>query len=280
MIYLKHNGIKTKIHINNYKALRKILGEYVPENDLANILHQLQFASLEERMSIFDKYITDTKRCEQLKVVFQLDPIKVSYSDAKENKLDLPEEYMGIYKMAEGLSYITNNEVYFDPQDLHSIETIDNFALRFRTTDGVALGDGGEYSNYAKRWNDKIQSFWSVASGVEAIERNSPEIDFDEIQRKIALCSMDATPNFILKVLKELEEMGECVVFKGKVKNVGKAIKQVRKEFSHIAIIGKNEENGESIKIKAIDGEGDFEMESPNNTKLMKEDIDDLREEI
>ena len=70
------------------------------------------------------------------------------------------------------------------------------------------------------------------------------------------------------------------LLLRGKVKNVGKAIKQVRKEFSHIAIIGKNEENGENIKIKAIDGEGDFEIESPNNTKLMKEDIDDLREEI
>ena len=229
-------------------------------------------------MAIFDKYITDTRRGEQLKNVFQLDSVKISYSDAKTNKLNLPEEYIGIYKMAEGLSYITNNEVYFDPQDLHSIETIDNFALRFRTTDGIALGDGGEYSNYAKRWNDKIQSFWSVASGVEAIERNSPEINFDEVQRKVALCSMDASPNFILKVIKELEEMGECVVFKGKVKNVGKAIKQARKEFSHIAIIGKNEENGENIKVKAIDGKDDFEIESPNNAKLIKEDMDDLKQ--
>lgn len=231
-------------------------------------------------MAIFDKYITDERRCEQLKNIFQLDSVKISYSDAKANKLNLPEEYMGIYKMAEGLSYITNNDVYFDPQDLHSIETIDNFAIRFRTTDGIALGDGGEYSNYAKRWNDKIQIFWSVASGVEAIERNSPEINFDGVQRKVALCSMDATPNFILKVLKELEEMGECVVFKGKVKNIGKAIKQARKEFSHIAIIGKNEENGENIKVKAIDGDDDFEIESPNNTKLIKEDMDDLREEL
>ena len=249
-------------------------------DDLASVLYRLQFASLEERMSIFDNYITDTRRCEQLKTIFQLPPVKVSYSDAEENKLNLPEEYMGIYKMAEGLSYITNNEVYFVPQDLHSIETIDNFALRFRTIDGIALGDGGEYSNYAKRWNDKIQNFWSVASGVEAIERNSPEISFDEIQRKIALCSIDATPNFILKVIKELEEIGECVVFKGKIKNVGKTIKKARKDCSHIAIIGKNEENGENIKIRAFDGEDDFEIESPNNIKLMKDNIEELREEI
>lgn len=231
-------------------------------------------------MLIFEKYITDTRKCEQLKRVFQLEPVKISYNDSKENKLDLPEEYMGIYKMAEGLSYITNNDVYFDPQDLHSIETIDNFALRFRTTDGIALGDGGEYSNYAKRWNDKIQSFWSVASGVEAIERNSPEINFGEIQRKIALCSMDATPNFILKVIKELENMGECVVFKGKIKNVGKAIKQVKKDFSHIAILGRNEENGDNIRVRAIDGLDDFEIESPNKASSIEQNIDDLREEI
>lgn len=243
------------------------------------MLHQLQFASIEDRMLIFEKYINDERKCEQLKRLFQLDIIKVSYKDIKDNSLNLPEEYMGIYKMAEGISYITNNEVYFDPQDLHSIETIDNFALRFRTIDGVALGDGGEYTSYARRWNDRIQSFWSVASGVEAIERNSPEINFNEVQRKIALCSIDATPNFILKVIKKLEDMGECVVFKGKIKNVGKAIKQVKKEYTHIAILGSNEENGENIRVRSTVGDEDFEIESPNKKTLTKQDIDDSREE-
>lgn len=81
-------------------------------------------------MQIFERYIVDKAKCEQLKQLFMQDAMLVQYSDMKDNKLNLPEEYMGIYKMGEGLSYITNNDVYFDAKDLHSIETIDNFALR------------------------------------------------------------------------------------------------------------------------------------------------------
>ena len=220
-------------------------------------------------MQIFERYIVDKAKCEQLKQLFMQDAMLVQYSDMKDNKLNLPEEYMGIYKMGEGLSYITNNDVYFDAKDLHSIETIDNFALRFRTQDGIALGDGGEYTKYAQRWNNKIQSFWSVASGVEAIERNSPEMQFEDIKRKIALCSIDATPEFVLKVIKELENMGESVSYKGNIRNVGKAIKKVQGEYSHIAILGSNEENGENIRIKSISGGESFIIESPNKKKII-----------
>ena len=221
-------------------------------------------------MQIFEKYIVDEAKCEQLKQLFMQEAMLVKYKDMKDNKLNLPEEYMGIYKMGEGLSYITNNDVYFDAKDLHSIETIDNFALRFRTLDGIALGDGGEYTKYAQRWNNKIQSFWSVASGVEAIERNSPEIQCEEVKRKIALCSIDATPEFVLKVIKALEDMGESVSYKGSIKNVGKTIKKVQDEYSHIAILGGNEENGEDIIIKSITEGETFTIESPNKQQIIQ----------
>lgn len=193
-------------------------------------------------MEIFDKYINDTEINAQIKRIFQMEPVKLSYDKNNVNYLNLPKEYENIYKIAEGLKYITNIEIYFDPSDLHSIETIDNFALRFRTIDGIALGDGGEYTNYAKRWNDKIECFWSVASGVEAIERNSPEIAFNQGIRKIALYNMGTSPNFILKVLKEIENNGECVVYKGNIKNVGKTIKKIQDKYTHIVILGTNEE--------------------------------------
>lgn len=255
------------------------MGRYVSSEELPNILHQLQFASLQERMIIFDKYITDKVKCEQLKQLFTQDAMVVKYKDMKDNKLNLPEEYIGIYKMGEGLSYITNNTVYFDAKDLHSIETVDNFALRFRTLDGIALGDGGEYTQYAQRWNDKIQSFWSVASGVEAIERNSPEMQFESINRKIALYSIDATPEFVLKVIKKLEDMGENISYKGSIRNVGKAIKKVQDEYSHIVILGSNEENGQDIRIKSImHGEEQY-VESPNKKKVLVQEESYVEEE-
>lgn len=194
-----------------------------------------------------------------------MEPTKVIYDENHKNLLNLPDEYNNIYKLAGGLNYITNVEIYFDPADLHSIETLDNYALRFRTIDGVALGDGGEYTNYAKRWNNKIESFWSVASGVEAIERNSPEISFNLKRKKIALYNMGTTPRFILKVLKEIEDIGECVVYKGDIKNVGKTIKKIQNKYTHIAIIGSNEEKGGDIIIKSISDGETFVIKSPNN---------------
>ena len=246
---------------------------------MPDVLHRLQFASQEERMEIFEEYIIDKNKCEQIKQLFMQDAMPVYYRDFKDNKLKLPEEYMGIYKMGEGLRYITNNEVYFDAKDLHSIETIDNFALRFRTLDNIALGDGGEYTKYAQRWKSKIQSFWSVASGVEAIERNSPEIHLEDVKRKIALCDIDATPEFVLKVIKELESMGESVSYKGTIKNVGRAIKKVQSEYTHIGILGSNEENGADIRIKSIFGNDTFIIESPNKNSLAVQETRDLGDE-
>ena len=258
------NGIKMKIHINDYGALRNILSKYVSEDELPELLHTLQFSSKEERIQIFQQLIRDKNLCNQLVDLFSQEPRIIRYSDKKENQMKLPEEYMKIYKMPEGLNYITGVDVYFDPSDLHSIETIDTFALRFRTLQGVPLGDGGEYSRYARKWNEKINNFWSVASGVEAIERNSPQQLIEDIKRKIAICSIDASPNFVLKVMKSLENMGENVAYKGNIKNVGKAIKKIKDDYTHIAVLGSNEENGQDIRIKSLNSNDSLIIESPN----------------
>ena len=271
-------GIKTKIHINDYGALKKILGSYVSEKELPEILHKLQFASKEERLEIFQKLITNKDKCEELIELFSQEPKIIRYKDIKENKLNLPEEYKELYKMSEALRYLTDVPIYFDPADLHSIETIDKFALRFRTLDNIALGDGGEYTRYAQRWNDKIRNFWSVASGVEAIERNSPELIQEDTERKIALYSIDATDIFILQVMKKLEGMGENVAYKGKVKNIGKIIKKIKKDYTHVAMLGSNEESGENIKIKSLNTDATIIIESPNKKENIKNKTEEEEE--
>ena len=270
----KSTGIHTKIHINDYGALRQILRKYIAENDLPELLHQLQFATNEERTRIFRKVIKDEKECENLIELFNQNPQQIRLRDKKENTLNIPQEYMKIYKMGQALNYITGVDVYFDPTDLHSIETIDTFAIRFRTIDGIALGDGGEYTKYAQRWNPKIKNFWSVASGVEAIERNSPEIHLEDVKRKIALCDIDATPEFVLKVIKELESMGENVSYKGRIKNVGKIIKKIKEDYTHIVLLGRNEEFGDDIKIKSIETGYVTRIESPNK-KIKTQDVEE-----
>ena len=193
----------------------------------------------------------------------------------KDNKLNLPEEYMDLYKMGEALSYFTGVDAYFDSTDLHSIETIDRFALRFRTLDNIALGDGGEYTKYAHRWNNKIRNFWSVASGVEAIERNSQNLNMEEAKRKIALYNIDASDEFVLQVMKQLNDIGENVAYKGIAKNIGKMIKKIQKDYSHFVVIGASEENGRDIRIKSINSDEVIAVKSPTK----KEEVFDKETE-
>ena len=120
------------------------------------------------------------------------------------------------------------------------------------------------YTRYARKWNEKIKNFWSVASGVEAIERNSPKEYIEDIKRKTAICNIDASSEFVLKVMKSLEDMGESSVYKGKIKNIGKAIKKLKDHYTHIAILGSDEENGQDIKIKSLNSNDDILIESPN----------------
>ena len=103
MIYLRHNGIKINIHINNYEALRNILSEYVPKESISEILHQLQFSSLEERMQIFEKYITDKTRCEQLKNVFRLEPEKMNYKSLAKKVRYFKHHQKGLKTMTDTL---------------------------------------------------------------------------------------------------------------------------------------------------------------------------------
>ena len=201
--------------------------------------------------------------------LFNEKPRIIRYKDKKDNKLNLPEEYMDLYKMGEALNYFNGVDVYFDPADLHSIETIDRFALRFRTLDNIALGDGGEYTRYAHRWNNKIRNFWSVASGVEAIERNSQNLNIEEAKRKIAVYNIDASNDFVLQVMKKLGDMEENVAYKGIAKNIGKMIKKAQKDYSHFVVIGANEENGGDIRIKSINSDEVITIKTP--TKKEKE---------
>lgn len=258
-------GLKPQIHLNDYGALRNILSQYISEEELPGALHKLQFATQKDRIEFFKTHIKDEEVCNQMIDLFSRETVKVEEGDVKENKLNLPKEYKNIYKMAVGLNYITGADIYFNPTDLHSIETIDNYALRFKTENGTNLGDGGEYTNYAKRFNDKITSFWSVASGVEALERNSPEFEINTIKNKIAVCNIDASSEFVLEAIKALEELGDTVSYTGQVKNIGKTIKRLKDKYTHIVVLGKAEEVGENIKVKCLETGEIMELKSPVN---------------
>lgn len=157
-------GIKINICLNNYEALKEMLLPDITYEKMSDVLHYLQFASEEERIDFISKNIKDECKKEQLIDLLTRKPEKITDFNAKNNILNLPKEYFGIYRMAEGLKTVTGVDIIFDPAELHSIETLDNYAMRFTTLDGKHLGDGGEYTSYARRFDERISSYWSVAS--------------------------------------------------------------------------------------------------------------------
>ena len=72
--------------------------------------------------------------------------------------------------------------------------------------------------------------------------------------------------------------MGENVAYKRKVKNIGKAIKKIKKDYTHVAMLGSNEENGEDIKIKSLNTDETIIIESPNKKDNIKNKTEEEEE--
>lgn len=245
-------GIQINICLNDYEALKKMLSDDISREEMPEVQHKLQFYSKEERVEFFNQRIKDCNKRTQLIDLFSREPEKITEFDESENKMNLPQEYMGIYRMAKGLKTVANIDIIFDPTNLHSIETLENYALRFTTLKGVHLGDGGEYTTYAKRFDERIKTYWSVASGVEAIERNSPLIIEPQKVNKLAMFNTDASAWFVIEMIKFLEDKGYAVVYQGRTNKIGKAIKKLDEDFTHLTIIGKNEETSQELRIREL----------------------------
>jgi DNA-binding protein len=184
-------------------------------------------------------------------LIIQLHLQNHSYNTFHSNNLNIPEEYYDSLKTYYAIKDMTGVDVIFNPTDLHSIETLDDIALRFKTKDGVALGDGGNYSCYANRWDKKITNFYSVATGVEAIERNKG-IDISHNMSKLAVYCIDASNNFVLSTLNDLYDIYDSVIFYGETNNISKAIKNAQKNCTHFVALGKREEMSQEIEIKDL----------------------------
>lgn len=243
-------NISTYIQVNNYKALKGILKKYTSDKDLDTLLYNLQFSDIDKRISIVDQNIDDPIKRYELIDLFSMSQQCIDDTTSFEN-LKLPEEYYEFIDTYDAIRKITGANIIFNPSDLHSIETIDDIALRFIKNDGVVLGDGGNYSNYANRWNKSINSLYSVATGVEVIERNK-NIELNEDISKVAVYSIDASDDFVLSTMRELYENYDSVIFYGRTKNISKAIKKSTKDCAYFTVIGKDEEFNREVEVKNL----------------------------
>lgn len=111
---------------------------------------------------------------------------------------------------------------------------------------------------------------------MEAISRNSPLKLEEPILKKLALINTDADALFVLQTIKKIEDLGFAVVYQGNTKKISKTIKKLDKDFAYLAIIGKNEELGEDIKIRDISTRKEVTLEeiiSLNNQSVVDEKI-------
>ncbi len=246
----KSMNIPTYIQINNYKALKEILNKYSNIKVINKLLYELQFGNIEKRTLIISETINDKTKQKELIDIFNMKPQKINDTSHFE-KLNLPEEYYEFIDTYKAIHKMTGVDVVFNPTDLHSIETIDNIALRFKTQSGVSLGDGGSYSNYANRWDNRINNFYSVATGVEVIERNKG-ILLDNKSDKVAVYNIDSSDDFILRAMNKLYEKYDIVSYNGEIKNISKTLKKAGKSYTHFVILGLNEELKNEIEVKNL----------------------------
>ena len=73
--------------------------------------------------------------------------------------------------------------------------------------------------------------------------------------------------------MKILENKEESVSYKGNIKNIGKAIKKLKDNYTHLVIVGSKEENTNKITIQSLDKNEDILIEQFETVKT-EEDRD------
>lgn len=248
-LLLNRLSIETKVYLNDYQALRQVFSPYIDGSDLKRFLYRFQFSNLSTRLSMIHNVIEDTRLREQMCTMFSSPP-QIITMGRKENLLALPDAYLHLYEMAEALKQTLHCDIYFCPTDLHCIETIDSYTVRFLTDDGYAIAEGGKYSAFAHRFDKRLTTFWSICTGVEPLERMGQWTHDSNLCKTVAVYEFGADNAFILQALCAIRKMDLIPCFVGKITNVRKAVKQAHKKYPFCTILGEDEQKRKRIQLK------------------------------
>lgn len=245
LVLLAENlGIKIKVYIADFGYLRKLcLQSGIKAVALSSLLKELLFANFSKREKIIERSFACSDGIEKFRKFIENDPEFIS-------KLET------LNKFKELLQKYTSAEVVIENSNLHSIETVNGIALRFTTADGDHLGDGGQYHSFGYRFDEKIKSLRSVATGVEALMRNSKGMNLFKHVKYISVIGIrGVTETFIIKAHECLVKQGFGVYSSGIVPKVGKEIKKISKSnVEGIAVLGPDEENKRAFTVRFLDG--------------------------
>ena len=246
-------GIETTVFLNDYSALKKIFLPYIGRTHLKEFIYKFQFSSKEQRVKIISETVENAELKEKMIDLFSLEPQEiVSTYSSKTNELFLPTEYLGIYDLAKNIRSLCNKKVFFCPSDLHCIEMMDSFTIRFMKDNSYAVAEGGDYSAYAEKFNSNIHSFLSICSGIEPLERNAFWKDNNDCKNRVAIFQYGASVDFIIKIFKLLSDTEYVPCFIGEVSSVKQAINYAKKRYTRLIIAGEREESTGRIIIKDL----------------------------
>lgn len=251
--FLSELGIDTTIFLNDYTAIKNIFASYINNSKLKDFIYKFQFSNTEQRLQIIKNVISDSTLRDQMYCLFSSEPMELSsYKSSDGNPLNLPDEYLGIYEMASMIKNTCNADTYFCPTDLHCIEMMDSYTIRFMINNSFAIAEGGNYSEYAKKFNEQIHSFWSICSGIEPLERTASWSQTSVSLNRVAIFNYGVSSQFILSVINTLKRHNYIPCFIGDTANVRSAIKIVQKSYDKIAIVGNEEEGKQCILVKDL----------------------------
>lgn len=240
--------IDVVIYVNYFGALRKILKKFIAEPNLSDFLYKIRFSSDIEREEILKQEISDNQVCASLIDLFNRKPQIVK----PDVDLKIPTEYKEIYELSRVLKDYANIQILFDPANLHGVATSKSFHFRFTDINGRHLGDGGNYSEYAKNFHEHIKSLFSVAIALEEVEISSKLFIKKISSESIALINVDANADFAINTIKKLESLGLSVTVINEKNKLGKVIKNLSTNFKYLLIIRKEDFKIENLLIENL----------------------------
>ena len=251
--FLSKLGINTTVFLNDYTALKKIFNLYVNDCELKDFIYKFQFSNTEQRLNIIDNVISDQRLRKQMHYLFSSVPMElISSMSGDENPFELPDEYLGIYEMASMIKSICYTDVYFCPTDLHCIEMMDSYTVRFMINNSYAIAEGGNYSEYAKKFNNNIHTFWSICSGIEPLERIAEWPEVCDCSNRVAIFNYGVSAKFVISVINTLKRNNYIPCFISDIANVHSAIKRARKNYEKVTVLGLEEEEKQYVFIKDL----------------------------
>ncbi|MDR1541384.1 MAG: ATP phosphoribosyltransferase regulatory subunit [Clostridiales bacterium] len=259
-------GIKTEAHFNDFSAFRQTIAPYIGQETINEFIHKFQFSDPGARIQMLKSAISDDDERRLACDLFESGVIEI---DGGSGGIKLPKAYEKTLQMGKAMHEFLNEPVYFCPSDLHCIETICAYRVRLVNSKGKVSAEGGKYSNYANRFSGDIKSFWSVATGVELLEREGAWNAYSERNQMVALYNFGVTDAFLMKIIKAFQDTEYIISYQGNVNGVSVAVKSAhRKNYAYCLILGQDEEVQNRFKMKRMSDNATMEFIANDNCIL------------